>query len=166
MKNVFLVGLTSCVLIMTARSDALDSGNLGLRLEASVGGPDSITCKLSVKNVTTNVVKISVANREPPFMVTVLDQQGEDLNKEANLPIKRGKSLSAPAHGQLLTLTLQPGEVRLLQGTIVLHSPGGASLHLASGKYSVQARLVDVNYVNGKYDTTVFQSNDSQIVVK
>jgi hypothetical protein len=98
-------------------------------------------------------------------MVSIVDQNGRDLKQDAYPPVKRGKSATPPSRQALVTLTLQPGEERQFEATITLPAQEGVAGRLAPGTYKVQARLATVKYIGGKYETTLFHSNQVEILV-
>ena len=166
MIHPIVLRLVAIVLVMALQAHASDAGKLELTLSAKLNDNRSIHCKLSVKNQTNAPVEVSIPATEPPFVISVIDANGKDLNQDASALVKRGKSASRPPKQQLKTMSLQPGDVREFETTVVLQPRQDSPALLQAGIYSVQARLVTVEYSHGKYETTLFQSNEVRIAVK
>jgi hypothetical protein len=61
---------------------------------------------------------------------------------------------------------LKPGEAseyKIIVGR--MEEPGGSPAPPASGRYTIQARLAEVRYLAGKYETTLIESNAIEVAV-
>jgi hypothetical protein len=161
LRTLFLVlGMVGA--LMAFQADTPVSDRLELRLTAFLNPDRSIDCTLWIQNPGKTAIEFSVPSQDPPFMVSVIDRNGRDLNQDAYEPVKRGKSLRRPTKEGLMKIQLNPGEARKFHGRIALPRPSD----LQVGTYSVEARLATVDYVGGEYQTSVIHSNKTEIVVK
>jgi hypothetical protein len=173
MKGCFMgmVGLMSLIVIagVCQFANAGEAPKLQLFLSVAVNADQSLSLEFVVKNQTDMPFSEDISDQSLPVRVSIWNERGEDLYRFAYANEKKdGKSGRPGTGGQhVVPLNLRPGEIKEYEQPIamVLNAEGHLS-PLPPGKYRIQARLATVELLNGRYETTLYQSNNVEIVLQ
>jgi hypothetical protein len=163
MKLTALVSLVFLSMRTWAQTGAPDASSpkIELKLSGAVNAKRYLEIKISVVNDSNDTVVLSVSDRQPPFIISIQNQNGEDLYQYAgNYGKKDGKAADPRGWHRNVTWQFAPHETKEFNLTVDrLYPAEGKEAPIVEGKLSVQVRLGTVKYVSGRYQTTLYKSN-------
>ena len=141
---------------------------LDLILSVESNSGNVLKLKVVLRNSDVGSLSVDIPDREPPFRVSIFDESGRDLYQlsYAN-EAKDGKSAVGRSGQRLKTISFQKNESKeynlLISGG---YDRNGRPVPFTRGKYRIQVSLATVKYIDGRYQTELYQSQIAEVTLQ
>jgi len=159
MGSINCIGLGIIVLALAQANAQEGASRVKLSLRA-VYERGVIPLRVSVENTSSESISLEIPDRNPPFMISILDASGHDIYQPVYADLAKAR------HNRTVNLRLAAQESKTYTFEVAkVRDAKGDWSDLPPGKYQVQVRLVRVEYVSGTYKTELFISNKVSITI-
>jgi hypothetical protein len=119
-----------------------------------------IPLRVSIENTSSESISVEISDRNPPFMISILDANGHDMYRPVYADLAKNR------HNRTVNLRLVPHGSKTYSFDVAkVRDAKGDWSDLPPGEYQVQVRLARVEYVSGTYRTELFVSNKVTITI-